>query len=1069
MLRLEHSKPVKTISTIVLAFFLWSFGGVFDIAYAFKGSDQPSAVSNQPQKPNGKKPEEKFEEALEKIREAEERTHKKLQKGEDTEKEETEVRIQKTEIEKHDIEIKKQFKETEDKIKSLPEEIKKRHTDFVKKYEDNLNELKTNLDDIEKAKTKEGKRLAHKKTKEFLEKTKPPKKHKPLDPNKLPHRTAEPVSPILLESNTSSINKTEALSFNGLLKTLGDLLIPSVYAAESPNDPNLSETVEITLTPEIIDLANSLGGTPVDLYEYVRNVFKYEPYAGSVKDAAQTLQEKAGNEWDLASLLVALFRAKGMPARYVLGTVEMPIEKAMSWLGVADPNMVGTMLASNGKPTALITNGGKITALEIQHVWVQVYIPFLPSRGTVSGPGDTWVNIDASFKAHNISQTLTVSETPFFNQENYLSTFQADSPYDYYHNQLQDFLNANAAGYIPEALMRKSEINSEWFGILIGQLPYTVKSVSATYSEVPDSFRQKFSISITDPFTNISQFSYTAPLPQVIGKRLTLSYIPATVVDQTTIDTYGNIFSTPPYLIKLRPVVKLEGVIIAQGNEVGPGEEQSLTFIFKTPMDTGRVNNTIIAGEYYAIGLNAQMSGEREQILERTEKLKTINETINFNDLSTLDDRLGEILYLSAIVYHQNYNEELRKISSLHKVVDIRQVAEMMYFLRVKVDYLFGIPFMITPISITADMDRDIHLVIPVDGDTNRIKPYMQIIGNHSSYLEHAVTEKAYQTEAISAVKAIQLAHDQGIPVHTITNQNINSELPLLQVSEQVKTDIRNAINAGREAIVPERNVTLYDWNGVGYIIQDPSRGQGAYLISDGFGGSTMVVAAAMTENVMLVSTSTLASQAKGSTRKRLVCFPGEDNLLYTQDDTCYTEVAFRDIKEDCGESDPGCRNKYDVSHPFYAQPLIDFKEHVYFIALSKHITAEDWQSQDNARYMRVGIPVLAVIEALMEMNWATKHNLRPEGSGYRTQDRNKTLRPVSASKSHHMDGVAADIKLAYDSGPVVRKCDVLSAAYQMIRFYGEVLSEKREKPTVHIAVVGRPYNDSPKVSWGCE
>ena len=31
------------------------------------------------------------------------------------------------------------------------------------------------------------------KTKAFLEKVKPPKKHIPLDPNKLPHRTAEPV------------------------------------------------------------------------------------------------------------------------------------------------------------------------------------------------------------------------------------------------------------------------------------------------------------------------------------------------------------------------------------------------------------------------------------------------------------------------------------------------------------------------------------------------------------------------------------------------------------------------------------------------------------------------------------------------------------------------------------------------------------------------------------------------------------------------------------------------------------------------------------------------------------
>jgi hypothetical protein len=87
----------------------------------------------------------------------------------------------------------------------------------------------------------------------------------------------------------------------------------------------------------------------------------------------------------------------------------------------------------------------------------------------------------------------------------------------------------------------------------------------------------------------------------------------------------------------------------------------------------------------------------------------------------------------------------------------------MMYFLEVKVDTLFGVPTNITLSGITADMDRDIHLVIPTDGDVSRIKPHMQLVGNLSSYLEHAVSEGVYQTEAISAVKAIQLAYDQGI------------------------------------------------------------------------------------------------------------------------------------------------------------------------------------------------------------------------------------------------------------------------------------------------------------------
>jgi transglutaminase-like putative cysteine protease len=43
-----------------------------------------------------------------------------------------------------------------------------------------------------------------------------------------------------------------------------------------------------------------------------------------------TLWTRQGNDFDQASLLIALFRAANIPARYVYGTVEIPIEKAMN-------------------------------------------------------------------------------------------------------------------------------------------------------------------------------------------------------------------------------------------------------------------------------------------------------------------------------------------------------------------------------------------------------------------------------------------------------------------------------------------------------------------------------------------------------------------------------------------------------------------------------------------------------------------------------------------------------------------------------------------------------------------
>jgi len=235
----------------------------------------------------------------------------------------------------------------------------------------------------------------------------------------------------------------------------------------------------------------------------------------------------------------------------------MPIDQAMEWLGVEDPNMAATLLVSNGRPTSLITSGGKISAIEVRHVWVQAFIPFTSSRGTTAGPGDKWVDMDPSYKPHKITQIQNLAGIPSFDQTGYLSTFQTVSPYEYYENQLQTFLDTNAPGFKPNSLMRETEIVPDVSEVLIGQLPYTVKSILGTYSEVPDPFRQKFTLTLSNSDTGDGQINYAAFLPEIIGKRLTLSYIPATSSDQVVINNYGGIYSTPAYLIYLKPVIKL--------------------------------------------------------------------------------------------------------------------------------------------------------------------------------------------------------------------------------------------------------------------------------------------------------------------------------------------------------------------------------------------------------------------------------------------------------------------------------------------------------------------------------
>ena len=76
------------------------------------------------------------------------------------------------------------------------------------------------------------------------------------------------------------------------------------------------------------------------------------------------------------------------------------------------------------------------------------------------------------------------------------------------------------------------------------------------------------------------------------------------------------------------------------------------------------------------------------------------------------------------------------------------------------------------------------------------------------------------------------------LSIQKITGGNIAQLLPTLQVSQEIKADIQNAVNAGKEIIISQSNVQIDDWDGVGYIVKDTVTGAGAYMITGGLAGS---------------------------------------------------------------------------------------------------------------------------------------------------------------------------------------------------------------------------------------
>jgi multisubunit Na+/H+ antiporter MnhE subunit len=163
----------------------------------------------------------------------------------------------------------------------------------------------------------------------------------------------------------------------------------------------------------------------------------------------------------------------------------------------------------------------------------------------------------------------------------------------------------------------------------------------------------------------------------------------------------------------------------------------------------------------------------------------------------------------------------------------------------------------VSPSGLAMDVDRQYSLVKALDGNQDKPKQFFLNSGSTGSALEHSVPEQLWSTPdnpayGISAVKALKIANDQGIPIYTINQTNIDTILPQLQIDADAKTDIRNAVNAGKEVTVSKTNITYNGWTGCGYIIIDPDTGAGAYMISGGMSGAILWILSIVLLFIML-------------------------------------------------------------------------------------------------------------------------------------------------------------------------------------------------------------------------
>ncbi len=183
--------------------------------------------------------------------------------------------------------------------------------------------------------------------------------------------------------------------------------VPAYLSGSTGSSLTLDDSThgrEVELSADVVAKAQALG-TAKAASDFVKNELRLDWYCGTLKGCTETLRSGRGNDADLAALLVALLRAQGSPARYVRGTIELPLPKLADLMGLgafeketlpaATRDLALQALSTAGIPFEPVVSGGQVASVRLLHVWMKTYIPYADYRGLgSSAEGKQWIPID---------------------------------------------------------------------------------------------------------------------------------------------------------------------------------------------------------------------------------------------------------------------------------------------------------------------------------------------------------------------------------------------------------------------------------------------------------------------------------------------------------------------------------------------------------------------------------------------------------------------------------------------------------------------------------------------------
>ncbi|NOU13828.1 MAG: transglutaminase domain-containing protein, partial [Methylococcaceae bacterium] len=690
------------------------------------------------------------------------------------------------------------------------------------------------------------------------------KRQLPFDPKKLPNQMSDgkvrPPKETKEELEQLIHAQADLVQVAALALNAGMLAQSTAQTTTAPQAADLAPTEDVQITDDIKALAVSLKNEPVAIYNWVRNNIEYIPTYGSIQGSQLTLTNQKGNAFDTASLLIALYRAAGIPARYAYGTVQIPVDKVMNWVGgVSEPLAALDLLGQGGIPSTGLAQGGVIKFVKMEHIWVEAWVDYIPSRGAKHKVGDSWIALDASFKQYQfndgmnikaavpfdgqglldqIKQTTSVNETDGSIQnidQNLVKTMVTD-----YQARIRSFIDKQKPNATVGDVIGFKTIIEQKLPVLPSGLPYQTLVSGAKTAVLPDNLRHKIRLSLygspQDKSLDNPNISFNASLPSLAGKRLTFTYEPASSADQTVIDSAISAYQTqlPAYLIHVKPTLKADGKIVATGGVYTMGVDQVLSVEVIAPWYQHTKDYQLTAGDFHVIGLNPSgITAAAFDARSHQHDLKAMKDT-DYREYT------AEMFHQVAMAWWGEKEAFNDFIGAINHVAHYQLPSHTLAGSPLTVRYLFGIARSASYNSRIMDAREDLITAVHNDGDAEQKRRFVLALGYVGSYLEAGIYDQAFLMDpghSMSSITALKAASEKGVAIYSIDAANAASLNQIVTDPDDLQA-MRNAVAAGLRVTTAQRDITVDNFTGLGYILEDPKTGAAAYIISGGRNGA---------------------------------------------------------------------------------------------------------------------------------------------------------------------------------------------------------------------------------------